>query len=208
MQPISQINFVFKETADAYLLAEDELINPDDIRKMKGWVRKSTTTPWNHNLAFEANWDKDAARERNQSGIRAKIFERTDNVERYYVQNLTSGFGHIPYDEGTPSSVRPFGEVDRFPALNYIPNMNKWQLGVVGSLIGPNGEKIPKEVFDRLKHTIDSVSINIRKVNIVFFIDATSSILPYKDYIINAVMNTLGDLNKRKRRHSWRGIIP
>jgi hypothetical protein len=197
---IYQINFVFKETGDAYLLAEDELINPDDIRKMKGWVKKSTTTPWNHNLAFEANWDKAAVNERNSSGIRAKIFERPNDVEKYFIQNQTAGYGHVPYDEGTPTTVRPFGEVDRFPALNYISSANKWQLGVVGSLIGPNGEKIPKEVFDRLKHVIDSVSINIRKVNIVFVIDATSSILPYKDYIISAVMNTLGDLNKKEKK--------
>ena len=197
---IYQINFVFKETETAYLLAEDELINPDDVKKMKGWVLKEKTTPWNHNLAFEANWDQPAVAERKSKETRAKIFERTEDVERYYGQNLPSGYGHIPYDEATPTSVRPYGEVDRFPALNYINNVNKWKLGVVGSLIGPNGEKIPKEIFDELKHVIDSVSINIRKVNVVFVIDATSSILPYKDYIISAVMKTLDDLNKREKK--------
>ncbi|NTV85075.1 MAG: VWA domain-containing protein, partial [Bacteroidales bacterium] len=197
---IYQINFVFKETETAYLLAEDELINPDDIKKMKGWVLKEKTTPWNHNLAFEANWDKPAVTERKQKEVRAKIFERPEDVERYYIQNLPSGYGHIPYDEVNPTTNRPYGEVDRFPALNYTSGNNKWKLGVVGSLIGPNGEKIPKEIFDELKHVIDSVSINIRKVNVVFVIDATSSILPYKDYIISAVMNTLDDLNRREKK--------
>lgn len=196
---IYQINFVFKETDNAYLLAEDELINPDDIRKMKGWVLKEKTTPWNHNLAFEANWDKEAVAER-RAGPKAKIFERSTDVDRYFVQKLTSGFGHMPYEEGKPTSVRPYGEVDRFPALNFNSGSKKWTLGVVGSLIGPNGEKIPKEIFDELKHVIDSVSINIRKVNVVFVIDATSSILPYKDYIINAVMNTLDDLNRGEKK--------
>jgi hypothetical protein len=197
---IYQINFVFKETETAYLLAEDELINPDDVKKMKGWVLKEKTTPWNHNLAFEANWDKDAVKERNNSGIKAKIFEKTTDVEKFYVQKATAGFGHIPYDEVNPTANRPYGEVDRFPALNYNNATNKWQLGVVGSLIGPNGEKIPKEIFDELKHVIDSVSINIRKVNIVFVIDGTSSILPYKDYVISAVMNTLDDLNRGQEK--------
>ncbi len=199
---IYQINFVFKETASSYLLAEDELINPDDIRKMKGWVLKEKTTPWNHNLAFESNWDKAAVNERINSGIKAKIFERPEDVERYYVQNLPSGYGHILYEENdlTASMRRPRGEVDRFPALNYVNKANKWNLGVVGNLIGPNGETIPKEIFDELKHVIDSVSINIRKVNVVFVIDATSSILPYKDYIISAVMKTLDDLNKKEKK--------
>lgn len=197
---IYQINFVFKETETAYLLAEDELINPDDIRKMKGWVLKEKTTPWNHNLAFEANWDKEAVAERKQKETRAKIFERQEDVEKYYIQNQSAGYGHIPYDEVTPTTTRPYGEVDRFPALNYQASNNKWRLGVVGSLIGPNGEKIPKEIFDELKHVIDSVSINIRKVNVVFVIDATSSILPYKDYIISAVMNTLDDLNRKEKK--------
>jgi hypothetical protein len=197
---IYQINFVFKETETAYLLAEDELINPDDLKKMKGWVLKEKTTPWNHNLAFEANWDKEAVAERKNKDTKAKIFERPEDVERYYNQNLPSGYGHIPYDEVTPTSARPFGEVDRFPALNYSASSNKWKLGVVGSLIGPNGEKIPKEIFDELKHVIDSVSINIRKVNVVFVIDATSSILPYKDYVISAVMKTLDDLNKKEKK--------
>jgi hypothetical protein len=197
---IYQINFVFKESPNAYLLAEDEMINPDDIKKMRGWVLKDNTTPWNHNLAFEANWDREAVRERNSSGIRAKIFERPENVDRYYIQRLGSGYGHIPYDEVTPSMVRPYGEVDRFPALNFISSNNRWKLGVVGSLIGPNGERIPRETFDQLKHVIDSVSINIRKVNVVFVIDATSSILPYKDYIISAVINTLDDLNKGQKK--------
>ena len=197
---IYQINFVFKETEEAYLLAEDGLINPDDIKKMKGWVRKEKTTPWNHNLAFEANWDKSAVSERNSTGIKAKIFERSEDVERYYIQNMTSGFGHILYEEAEPSIRRPRGEVDRFPALNYAAKASKWNLGVVGNLIGPNGETIPKEIFDKLKHVIDSVSLNIRKVNVVFVIDATSSILPYKEYIISAVMNTLDDLNKREKK--------
>ncbi len=197
---IYQINFVYKETGDAYLLAEDELINPDDITKMKGWVKKEKTTPWNHNLAFEANWDRAAVNERVNSGIKAKIFERPEDVEKYYVQRMTSGFGHIPYEESEPSTARPRGEVDRFPALNYLSSVNKWKLGVVGNLIGPNGETIPKSLFDNLKHTIDSVSLNIRKVNIVFVIDATSSILPYRDYIISAVNKTLDDLNKREKK--------
>lgn len=198
---VYQINFVFKETNNAYLLAEDELINPEDINKMRGWVRKNRTTPWNHNLAFEANWERNSYRERNALGIYTRIFEQSQDVNRYYEQKQQTGFGHIPYQE--PESYyrsRTYGEVDRFPALKHNSDSQIWEVGVVGHLIGPNGERIPKEVFDRVKHVIDSISINLRKINIVFVIDATSSILPYRDYVINALTNTLKDLNKKEEK--------
>jgi hypothetical protein len=198
---VYQINFVYKETDSAYLLGEDESINPDDLKFMKGWVLQSKTTPWNHNLAFETNWDAEAVTERKAKKLHAWIFEQEIDAPRYYCQGIKEGFGHVPYKERDAYyTQRAVGEIDRFPALNYYPQSKIWELGVVGHLIDKDGNKLDPDTVGKAFDIIDKVQKEVRKVNIVFVIDATTSILDYRDFIINAVETTIDNLNKEEQK--------
>jgi len=51
---VYQINYVYKETATAYLLGDIPEISDlnNDPQLIRGWVLKSQTTAWNHRLAY------------------------------------------------------------------------------------------------------------------------------------------------------------
>lgn len=202
---VYQINFVYKDTLGAYLLGEDDLINPDDIKRMRGWVKISKTTTWNHNLAFESNWDNSAWRSRQSTDIGSRIFANPTDANRYYCQKVKEGFGHIPYMEKTPGAykTRSVGEIDRFPALNYNTQSNVWEVGVVGHLIDRDGNRLDAESVGVIFDQIDKIQKELRKVNVVFVIDATTSILDYRDFIIRAVETTIDSLNLKELNYRF-----
>ncbi|HKK82351.1 MAG TPA: type VI secretion system protein TssR domain-containing protein, partial [Prolixibacteraceae bacterium] len=119
---VYQINYVYKETPNAYLLGDIPEIEDieQDRHRIKGWVLKSQTTAWNHRLAYEVNWDDEAVAERKQKGLRAKITSEKNGGSAIF----TEGSGY--YEN------RDIGEVDRFPVLDVYNGKSK--VGVIGDL--------------------------------------------------------------------------
>ena len=179
---VYQINYVYKETPTAYLLADVPAIADinHDLNKVKGWVLKSQTTAWNHRLAFEVNWDKNAVDERKAKGKKATI--TADN---------NSG-SSIFQEKSSYYNKRDIGEVDRFPVLDVVNGSTK--VGVIGDLRSENGKTLSSEEFANIKHVIDSMSGALRNVNIIFVVDATSSMIPYSKAIQDAITRSMREL--------------
>lgn len=180
---VYQINYVYKETDNAYLLADiPQIVDVTrDAPLVKGWVLKNQTTAWNHRLALEVNWDDKAVVERKSKQKKAKI---------YSAKTVT---GDAIYTE--PSSYyykRDIGEVDRFPVLDVYNGISK--VGVIGDLRSDNGGTLSGHEFAQIKHVIDSMSGSLRNVNVIFVIDATSSMVPYSNAIQTAVKQTTRSL--------------
>ena len=193
---VYQINYVYKETPTAYLLAEvPQILDVKrDAALVKGWVLKTQTTAWNHRLAYEVNWDAKAVAERKAKGQKAKIY------------TTKAATGATIYTE--PSNYyykRDIGEVDRFPVLDVYNGVSK--VGVIGDLRSESGETLSSEEFAKMKHVIDSMSGALRNVNVIFVIDGTSSMVPYSRAIQTAIRETMRDLLKSTNNYRFGALI-
>lgn len=193
---VYQINYVFKETSTAYLIGD--IPDIQDVEReaqyIKGWVLKSQTTAWNHRLALEVNWDAVAVEERKAKGIRASISDQKTG-------------GKIIFQE--PASYyreRDIGEVDRFPVLDVYNSMT--QVGVIGDLQSEDGRTLSSYEFAQIKHVIDSMSASLRNVNIMFVVDATSSMIPYMRSIQDAITTTMRrDLIRSQNNYRFGALL-
>lgn len=193
---VYQINYVYKETPTAYLLAETPQII--DIKRdaalVKGWVLKSQTTAWNHRLALEVNWDDKAVAERKSKQQKAKIY------------TTKSATGATIFTE--PSNYyfkREIGEVDRFPVLDNYNGVSK--VGVIGDLRSEKGGTLTSFEFAKIKHVIDSMSGSLRNVNVIFVVDGTSSMVPYSKAIQTAIKDIMRDLLKSSNNFRFGALI-
>lgn len=192
---VYQINYVYKETATAYLLGDIPEISDfnNDPQLIRGWVLKSQTTAWNHRLAYEVNWDDKAVAERKSSQKNAKI---------YSAKTLT---GATVYEEPAALKGRAIGEIDRFPVLDVTNGLSK--VGVIGELRSENGKSLSSTEFANIKHVIDSMSASMRNVNIIFVIDATSSMVPFSQAIQNALKTTTKTLFKGQNNYKFGALL-
>lgn len=193
---VYQITYVYKETDDAYLLGDlPQIANVDkDLAYIRGWVRKSQTSAWNHRLAYEVNWDPKAVAERKSKGVKAKITE-----------NQSSSAAAVYQEPGSYYSSRAIGEIDRFPVLDVLNGVSR--VGVIGNLISESGKTLTGAEFAEIKHVIDSISVAQRNVNVIFVVDGTSSLVPYSKAIQDAIKNTMRDLLKSKNSYKFGLVI-
>jgi len=192
---VYQINYVYKETPTAYLLGElpDIIDVANDASKIKGWVLKSQTTAWNHRLAYEMNWDEKAVAERKSKGVKAKIYS-TKAASGTTLHEESAGY----------YSRRDIGEVDRYPVLDVFNGVS--EVGVIGDLKAENGKSLSSFEFAKIKHVIDSMSASLRNVNVIFVIDATSSMIPYSKAIQDAIKNAMRDLRNSNNNYRF-GVL-
>jgi hypothetical protein len=193
---VYQINYVYKETADAYLLGDiPRIANVDkDLGQIRGWVRKSQTSAWNHRLAYEINWDATAVTERKSKGARAKIAADKAMATAPIYQEPSSYY-----------SSRAIGELDRFPVLEVLNGVSK--VGMIGELRAEGGKTISSMEFAEIKHVIDSMSVSLRNVNVIFVIDATNSMLAYSKPIQDAIKQSMRDLLKSKNNFKFGAVL-
>jgi hypothetical protein len=193
---VYQINYVYKETPSAYLLADIPEITDinNDRQNVRGWVMKSQTTAWNHRLAYEVNWDEKAVTERRNAQKKARIFDD---------KSLS---GNILFQEDANFyRTRAIGEVDRYPVLDVFNGTAK--VGVIGDLHSDQGKVLTNVEFAKIKHVIDSMSGALRNVNVIFVIDATSSMIPYSKTIQDAIKSSMRELGKGKNSYRFGAIL-
>jgi hypothetical protein len=193
---VYQINYVYKETPTAYLLADIPEISDvnNDRQRVRGWVLKSQTTAWNHRLAYEVNWDDKAVAERRAAQKKAKIFSD---------KSLT---GNVLYQEDAGYyRTRAIGEVDRYPVLDVFNGTAK--VGVIGDLHSEQGNVLSNADFAKVKHVIDSMSGAMRNVNLIFVIDATSSMIPYSKSIQDAIQSSMRTLVKGQNNYRFGALL-
>jgi hypothetical protein len=193
---VYQINYVYKETPTAYLLGEipDIIDIKNDALKIKGWVLKTQTTAWNHRLAYEVNWDENAVNERKSKQAKAKIY------------TTKAATGATLYQEGANYyTKRDIGEVDRYPVLDVLNGVS--EIGVIGDLKSESGKSLSSFEFAKIKHVIDSMSVSMRNVNIIFVIDGTSSMIPYSKSIQDALKNVQRELTKSANNFRFGALI-
>lgn len=185
-----QLFYIYKMTDKAALLGTDAIFtNPSELQNyMWGWAPLDMLVFWDHRVALEPNWEEDAVNERKSNGISTKFFADQSNAISYKSgkSDIESFWSEDPYNK------RNIGDWRRFPLLDINNGIVK--SGVMGAVHGSNqGSRSPEEVAKLLRKFREMVK-NKRKVNIVFVVDATSSMQEYFPPIKNAIIESVKEL--------------
>lgn len=114
-----QVCYIFKETPEAYLVGNSDILVPDNPDLIAGWVEKSFVFPIKYGLLFEINWDIEAIRERSSMNMPVKLFNNIEDAEKYYFSHDTTETSGIQFQENiTQSKCRCYDDIFRF-----IPQM-------------------------------------------------------------------------------------
>lgn len=183
--------FVFKEVNGAALLLEDNKITTSLVSTKKGWMKRGLYTSWNDRLCFEPNFGEEV------EGVKAAIYPSKEDAKLFkssgeLLANVDPLWSDpLGFDRWSPKKVR-------FPVVDmeggYIA-----QVGTIGSLgsstsvetnSNPEAQKKQKEI-DRIRGIISEIEAKLRKTNVVFVMDATSSMEKYYQPMANALKQAM-----------------
>ena len=199
---------VFKRYGDFLLLGESFTLDKSkDFNGLKGWVHMKYVSEWSHRVAWEKNWERQAVNEResNTDSVGIMVLQTRNEAVRYASTDRKRNFtpfvdNEAPYLEMTFNTERKPGPMGRFPILDIeeinVPGQNvagkPIKVGVIGEVMDLQGNEIP---IQRL-YDMTSEIRNLRKVNLLFVIDATESMEPYRKSVIDGARSALLEINK------------
>jgi hypothetical protein len=199
------ILFVYKEENDFYLLGPKPRLSRTTYREdIKGWVSTQYLTTWNHHLSLEMNWD---SCERQP----VRIYSQLGPAKSYYTNatySPTQAQGAIIFRESPMYCARQTGSLNRFYLLTQGIDMTEQypKVGVVGKMEikGITQSNCLPATVDPLKvaQIRDKLTKGfnyIKRVNILFVVDATASMEAYRTSIIRALTQTMGDILEKNK---------
>jgi|JFJP01.1.fsa_nt_gi hypothetical protein len=206
-----QFLHVYKESGDYLLLGKSFSLNDGaEYCDIKGWVKKDKLSQWSHRVAWEKNWDPAAVAERMKNlsvdGVKtgvmvlgdendAKSYARIDRKKNQFIPATRTA-----YEEVKIESVRRAGPMDRFPILD-IDQIRDNQSNITGR---PIKTGVIGDVKDFKGNTIDLQKIydayvkrdKLKNINILLVVDATQSIIDYRESIKTGIKNALQAIQK------------
>jgi len=208
---IFQIFYVFKtyrksgEVVSLLVGTSNRLSDPesrDELKNtIKGWVPFDRVVEWNHRVAVEPNYESDAAEERKSKGIKTSVFDSYEkSVDFQQGKEVNPRF--LIWSSDTYMD-RKNGEWIRFPLVNKDGDM--FRLGVMGSLDNVDGEELySTEENAELRAKTAETALKLRKINILFVVDGTSSMGKYfQSSIVPAIRETINTLVERQSLNNF-----
>lgn len=200
--------FVFKEVNGAALLLEDNKITTNLTSTKKGWMKSGLYTLWNDRLCFEPNFGEDV------EGAKAAIYARERDAR------LFKSSGEVPANID-PLWVDKLGlerwspKKVRFPVVNMAGGYIA-QVGTISSLGsgGTSGDVGSNEKAQRIQKTLDSINAKIfeietklRKTNVVFVMDGTSSMKKYYQPMAKALEQAMNQNEMKGANMNFGAVV-
>lgn|GEM_PF-6924569 len=201
---------VYKEEGDFVLLADNTRINTNDPDgQLEGWVSNEKLSMWSTRVAWEKNWHEPAVEERKMNkpvndlvqGIMI-LEDKSDAIDLARINRKESVYipeGEITWAEAKFENFRRIGPMGRFPLLEVSQIKTTDQMvgrpikvGVIGDLENYKGDKIDYESIIKASEDLRSA----RKINLIFVVDATESILPYRKSIQEGIRIAMTEINQ------------
>jgi hypothetical protein len=195
-----EVFFAYKITDTAVFLGNKDRAREEtelEIANMiLGWVPRNRVVMWDHRVAVEPNWDKEAVIEREKNDIKAAVFpgEQEAREFMYGSAGLLSAIIDESSIKGEYYDERMIGEWFRYAV--YHEKDGIMNLGVTGEINTPKGEldKISKAQIDR---QVSIARTKLRNINIVFVIDGTNSMQPYLESVSMAIDRSMDQLSRK-----------
>ena len=195
-----QIFYVYKASPDRKSLLIGRTSEISDAKNAEnevvGWVDRLRLVFWDHRVAIEPNWQEEAVKERRAKGVKSMVFRDKPSAERFSA-SLTVDRNSVLWDSD-PYDKRRKGDYKRFPYISKDPDNNLIHNGVWGSTFTTEGDVIEGDVKANVDRMLSQMVEKRRNINIVFVVDATSSMLPYFKPIALSVTSSINRLSQTK----------
>ena len=202
---IYEILYVYKITDKAILLGKNYITDVFHAKEeIFGWVSNKKITIWDHRIAVEPNWEKEAVQERKQKNISTTFYVDIARAKRVKEGNKVSDkyivWSNDPYEN------RNIGDWRRFPLLEYNKETQIIQAGVMGELrsVMDKRDTISQVGFADIQRKYNELRAKQRNINIVFVVDGTKSMGPYFPAISKAINSSMDQLTKSYTKNSLR----
>ena len=200
-----QVFFIYKKSGNSVLVGKDAInTHPDIIEEnIKGWVPDHRIVNWDHRVAIEPNWKKDAVQERKDNNIKTSVF--IDEPAAIRFKNGNQILKQQLFWDKDPYENRNIGDWRRYPVL--VENDNGIiKCNIMGEVFSANGS-IDKISFAEIQKKYADRREGIRNINIVFVIDGTTSMGPYFNSISSAINSSMRDLEESFIKNTLRFAI-
>jgi len=195
-----QIFYVYKTSSDRKSLLIGRTSEISDAKNAEnevvGWVDRLRLVFWDHRVAIEPNWQDDAVKERKAKGVKSMVFRDKPSAERF-AASLSVDRNSVLWDSD-PYEKRRNGDYKRFPYISKDPDNNLIHNGVWGSTFTAEGDVIEGDIKANVDRMLSQMVEKRRNINIVFVVDATSSMLPYFKPIALSVTSSINRLSQSK----------
>ena len=189
--------FVYKIVDGAALLLEDNKITTAITSSKKGWMKQGLYTQWNDRLCFEPNFGEDV------QGKEAAVFSEKTNA-RMYKSNGGSSSDMNPLWKEALSSKRWASKKVRFPVID-IDRSYIATVGTISSFSASSGNVNTTEI-DRINDQIDAITAKLRRINVVFVMDGTSSMRNYYQPMAKALTQAMSQ-NEMQGTNMYFGAV-
>lgn len=180
--------FVYKIVNGAALLLEDNKITAAIASSKKGWMKQGLYTQWNDRLCYEPNFGEDV------KDNEAAIFSEKTNA-RLFKSNGGSASDMNPLWHETLGTQRWTPKKVRFPVIDmdrsYIATV-----GTISSFASSHSNEDDSE-RDRVNIKIEDLEAKLRKINVVFVMDGTSSMRNYYQSMAKALTQAMSQNEMR-----------
>ena len=204
-----QFLFLYKETADSYLVGKSEVIIPGDAQnEIIGWISKDVISIWNRRLTLEPNWDPVAISERKKKAIKASILDKLDHTKSFFNDlqtNVIENNPHVIWQDYYENRKEAY--MKRFPILNEYSD-GFYQVGFVTDVLDGKGDTLLKGAeFEEADRIYNEKKDKYRNINIVFAIDGTTSMGPYFSSIVGALDSSFNFFEQDKKNSYKLGAV-
>ncbi len=175
-----RVLYIFKETQDAYLLANSPKLDGTSAKTtIRGWISKDFVTEWNRKVAYYATYG-DAVQDSLRAGTQVEFFDSRPALQ-----------AHINSCGGQSSLSLPILDTNNVPTTPAFPDIGEFNrnednperelLTIVGLSASASGDAIT------IRRKIKSYKERIKNINLMFIVDATASMRKYYSSISNAI---------------------
>lgn len=202
---IYEILYIYKVKGDAILLGKTYFTDVSRAKEMIfGWVSSKKITIWDHRIAVEPNWEKEAALERKAHNIRATFLVDVPKAKRY-AEAKPMNDRYVIWNNDTYEK-RNIGDWRRFPLLMYDKESQIIKAGVMSELRSAldKADTIGTVSLAEIQRNYNELRAKARNINVVFVVDGTKSMDLYFPAISKAIIASMDKLKKSYSKNSMR----
>ena len=175
-----KVLYIFKETRDAYLLANSPKLDGASAKTtVRGWISKDFVTEWNRKVAYGPNFGEEAQQALG-TGTQVEFFDSRPALQQHVQSCGGQSSLSLPIrDEALIPSTPAFPDIGEFNRSE--DNPERELLTITGMSASVSGTAI--EIEDQIRQ----YSEQIQNINLMFIVDATASMGRYYASISNAI---------------------
>jgi len=192
-----EIYFVFKENAKSALMFLGRTVDENLLTKHHGWMRRAEYTNWNERLCFEKNFGDDVA------GLFAAIYDDKEKA----IDFKGKGLGDMTVVWKEPlETKRSEPRVVRFPILD-LDKQYVAQVATISQFSAEGGGGVSSKKLLDVRKKLDVIDDKLSTINVVFVVDATSSMKDYYRPMAMAVLRAMKHDELAKKKINFGAVV-